>query len=358
MEDNVSTTAAKAERRARKAQRRETQRAANPLRAQKMRTARLADGAVVQDAHSLPALNIGCSGWFYWGWRGAFYPTQLPTKNWFDFYAEHFDTVELNASFYAWPTVNTVKGWRSHAEASPGGADFVYTVKVNELITHERKFEDVAELIKDFGYIADVLGPSMGCFLFQFPASFHYSPEALSNIVSQLDHSRRNVVEFRHESWWKEEVYAAFRETQTIFCSCSGPNLPDQLITTSEDIYLRLHGVEKWYLYDYSDAELGIWIERIRTSGAKRVWIYFNNDYQGNAIKNANTMARLITARQRVLTVQILDSQLSRLSLSFVWLPPSSSSECRIGVGAPCRLLPKVDILKQVCLKRFQGFPI
>lgn len=256
-----------------------------------MHKARLADIETRPVISNPPALNIACSGWFYWDWRGKFYPTQMPTKEWFAYYMDHFDTVELNATFYSWPTVNTVKTWLRQAE----GKDFVYTVKVCELITHIRQFEDVKGLVEDFGYIADILGERMGCFLFQFPASFRYSPEKLERIVTQLDHRRRNVVEFRHESWWNEEVYAAFRVHGTIFCACSGPKLPDAMIRTADDVYIRFHGPEKWYRYDYSDAELADWAERIKASGAKRIWAYFNNDYDTHAIRNAQTLTRLLS---------------------------------------------------------------
>jgi len=132
---------------------------------------------------SPPPLNIGCSGWFYWHLKGSFYPTQMPTSAWFAHYADHFDTVELNAPFYSWPTLAGVRAWSAQAE----GRDMIYTVKVSELITHIRKFEDCATLIRDFGYIADLLGPRMGCFLFQLPPSFDYSPERLQLILGQLD---------------------------------------------------------------------------------------------------------------------------------------------------------------------------
>lgn len=279
-------------RRAKKAERRAKQRAANLGRAEKMRKARLADPDVNKPpSDNLPKLNIACSGWFYWDWKGQFYPSQLPTSAWFSHYADHFPTVELNAPFYAWPTINTVKTWLKQAE----GKAFVYTVKVSELITHVRQFEDVKGLIEDFGYIADVLGERMGCFLFQLPPSYHYSKEKLARIVSQLDHRRRNVVELRHASWWNEDVYAAFREHGIIFCSTSGPKLPEQLIKTADEIYVRFHGTEKWYLHDYSDEELAVWAQKIRDSGASRVWIYFNNDYHGYAIKNADTLMTMLS---------------------------------------------------------------
>jgi uncharacterized protein YecE (DUF72 family) len=120
-----------------------------------------------------------------------------------------------------------------------GKKRFVYTVKVCELITHVKKFKGTKTLIKDFGMIADVLADRMGCFLFQLPPSYRYTKVRLKDIVSQLDPSRRNVVAFRHASWWNEEVYSAFRKAGIIFCSCSAPRLPDELIRTAEAISCR-----------------------------------------------------------------------------------------------------------------------
>jgi uncharacterized protein YecE (DUF72 family) len=238
---------------------------------------------------------VGCSGWFYWKWRGLFYPDRMPTGEWFNHYAAEFDTVEINASFYSWPTISNVKAWRRQA----AGRKFTYTVKVCELITHIKKFRGTKALVKDFGIIADLLGERMGCFLFQLPPSYHYSKPRLKSILSQLDPVRRNVVEFRHKSWWNETVYKAFREAGAIFCSCSGPRLPDELVKTADEVYVRMHGPERWYRHDYSSDELRTWADRIKASGAKRAWIYFNNDNDAYAIGNAKTMLRLLTASRK-----------------------------------------------------------
>ncbi|MDB5535488.1 MAG: hypothetical protein JWQ65_363 [Devosia sp.] len=281
------------ERRARKAQRRIKQREITLLRAGKMHKARLLaeQDASPRGGPTPPALNIGCSGWFYWHLKGSFYPTQMPTKEWFAHYADHFATVELNAPFYSWPTLGTVQSWRRQAE----GRNMIYTVKASELITHIKKFEGTKTLIWDFGYIADLLGPLMGCFLFQLPPSYHYSPIRLHSILNQLDPSRRNVIEFRHKSWWNDEAYEAFEKAQAIFCSCSGPRLPDEVVKTADDIYVRFHGVDRWYRHDYSHEELTTWARRIREAHAKRVWIYFNNDFDGYAIKNARMLAEILS---------------------------------------------------------------
>ena len=294
MPDRVTLT--KEERRLRRAARREKQRQANVGRARKMHLARIeneknaaASQSATPDANT-PRLFVGCSGWFYWHWRGDFYPEDLPTRSWFSHYAKRFKTVELNAPFYSWPTVATVEGWIRQA----GKRQFVYTVKVCELITHIKRFAGTKILVQDFGLIADLLGPRMGCFLFQLPPSFHYTPARLKRILDNLDHTRRNVVEFRHRSWWNENVYNAFRKTGTIFCSCSGPRLPDELIKTSDDVYVRFHGIKNWYRHDYTKAEMAIWATRIEESGAKTVWAYFNNDRNGYAIKNARALIRLL----------------------------------------------------------------
>jgi uncharacterized protein YecE (DUF72 family) len=278
------------ERRERRLLRREKQREDNVNRAAKMHAARPKTRPISQAPVAFKkAIHVGCSGWRYWKWRGSFY-ADVSQPEWFEHYLKHFDTVEINASFYSWPTVAGVQAWRR----APGKKRFVYTVKVCELITHIKRFKGTKTLVRDFGTIADILGDRMGCFLFQLPPSYRYTKTRLNDIVSQLDPSRRNVVEFRHASWWNEAVYSVFRKAGIIFCSCSGPRLPDELIRTADDVYLRLHGLKRWYRHDYSKDELMEWAIRIKASGAKRAWIYFNNDYDAHAPKNATVLRRML----------------------------------------------------------------
>lgn len=136
--------------------------------------------------------------------------------------------------------------------------------------------------------IADLLGERMGCLLFQLPPSYHYSAARLKTVLGNLEPGRRNVVEFRHASWWNEKVFAEFKKSGAIFCSCSAPRLPEQLVKTADDVYIRFHGKEKWYRHDYSAQELAVWVHEIKASGCKRVWAYFNNDFEAFAIKNAH----------------------------------------------------------------------
>jgi len=284
------------ERRERRQLRREKQRADNIGRAAKMHTARL-KMETENPKHALDLkslLHVGCSGWRYWKWRDSFY-ANVPQDQWFAQYLKRFDTVEINASFYSWPTVANVQTWRRQ----PGRKRFVYTVKVCELITHVKRFKGTKTLIRDFSIIADILGERMGCFLFQLPPSYRYTKARLDAIVTQLDPKRRNVVEFRHASWWNEDVYEAFRKAGIIFCSCSGPRLPDELIRTADDVYIRLHGPKRWYRHDYSKSELTTWATRIEASGAKRFWIYFNNDNEAHAPKNATALRRMLVDNDR-----------------------------------------------------------
>lgn len=238
--------------------------------------------------------HVGCSGWYYWRWRNSFYPEDMPTKEWFAHYASVFGAVELNGPFYHWPRPATVKSWRKSAPAG-----FRYAVKVNRAITHERRMVGTRRLVRKFYKIAETLGSSMGCFLFQFPPSFRYTPSRLKSLVAQLDPSFRNVVEFRHGSWWRESVYRALAKSDITFCSVSAPRLPEDLIRTTSMVYVRFHGRPRWYRHDYSRDELKEWSRKIRASGAGEAWGFFNNDYDGCAVKNARTLEKIIRRPSR-----------------------------------------------------------
>lgn len=235
-------------------------------------------------------IHVGCSGWFYSHWRGIFYPAQEPTtKAWFAYYSAAFETVELNAPFYRWPKPATVRRWKRDAPPH-----FVYSVKVNQRITHELRMVRTRRLVQEYYAIADVLGDKMGCFLFQFPPSYRYTASRLRSLVTQLDPKHRTAVEFRHRSWWRESVYRALAERGIAFCAVSAPRLPDVIPPGQRVLYVRLSGRTRWYRHDYSREELTDWAGRILSSGAEEAWIYFNNDREGYAVKNALTLRRLL----------------------------------------------------------------
>lgn len=166
-----------------------------------------------------------------------------------------------------------------------------------------------ARLVREFCAISEVLGPQMGCFLFQLPPSYKYSPSRLKSIVKQIVASRLNesvqyAVEFRHKTWWRKSVYAAFRKAGIIFCSVSAPRLPDDLIKTTDALYVRFHGRSRWYRYDYTRDELRDWAGKIKPSGAETVFAYFNNDRECNAIRNAKALHNLLRRFRNSLSVR------------------------------------------------------
>jgi uncharacterized protein YecE (DUF72 family) len=239
-------------------------------------------------------LRVGCSGWFYWHWKGLFYPADRPTKEWFAHYKVRFNTVELNAPFYGWPKPATVRQWRRQAKRN-----FRYAIKVNQQITHELRFEGTRDLIRQFYEVTREVGPYLGCYLFQCPPSFRYDLAMLENMVEQLDLSVPNAIEFRHKSWWNEETFSLLRQAGVMFCSVSGPRLPDDLVVTAQELYLRFHGVDRWYRYNYSRIELRQWAEKIERSGVARAWIFFNNDFGGFAPKNARSLLRMLKSNSK-----------------------------------------------------------
>ncbi len=226
---------------------------------------------------------IGCSGYFYWGWKGRFYPEDLKPNQWFKYYSSVFDTVEINSTFYHFPKGTTIKKWYKDSPE-----DFVFSVKVNKSITHLKKFKDTQDLINQFyQVVSQNLKEKLGTFLFQLPPSYKYSKINFERLIKQLNPDFKNVIEFRHKSWWNEEVYKSLEENNLCFCSISSPNLPEDLVKTSDFGYVRFHGKDSWYKYDYTKEELENWAEKIKKAGFKECYIYFNNDFYAYAPKNA-----------------------------------------------------------------------
>jgi uncharacterized protein YecE (DUF72 family) len=235
-------------------------------------------------------VRIGCSGYDYRHWQGRWYPPDLPRSRRFAFYAERFDTVEINASFYRFPTEAAVSRWLKQA---PSG--FAYSVKAPRLITHLKRFHDCQSLLDDFYGVLAGLGAYLGCVLFQLPPSLHFSEESLARLLVAMHPDFRNVIEFRHAGWWRPQVFEALRENKVGFCVVSAPGLPDEMIATASDAYLRLHG-DPWYAQDYGEAELAAWAARIRGLDAPRTWVYFNNDHEAFAPANAAALRPILAA--------------------------------------------------------------
>ncbi|WP_207955473.1 DUF72 domain-containing protein [Segetibacter sp. 3557_3] len=192
---------------------------------------------------------VGCSGFHYKHWRGLFYPKGVPQKNWFEFYLQHFNTLELNVTFYRFPRPALMENCY---EKSP--AEFKFSVKMNKAITHYKQFNDTAGMIADFyGTIKEGLKEKLGCVLFQLPPRTKYTPERLDKIINSLDLAFNNVLEFRHNSWWDADVFATMSKHNVGFCGMSHPEYPDNLIATTGTAYYRFHGVPLLYKSAYTE---------------------------------------------------------------------------------------------------------
>lgn len=233
---------------------------------------------------------IGCSGFHYKDWKGKFYPEDVPQRKWLEYYADRFDSVEINNSFYRMPKEETVKKWYERVPEH-----FTFTLKGSRYITHIKKLKDVSESVERFYHLSDLLKEKLGCVLWQMPPNLHLNLEKLRSFCSLLKPEYRNVIEFRHNSWYTNEVYDILREYHVGFCIISAPNdLREDAITTADFAYIRFHGKEEWYNYKYSQVEMERWSETIQRLEAKQIFIYFNNDWNANAIADGQVLRELL----------------------------------------------------------------
>jgi len=234
-------------------------------------------------------VHLGTSGWSYPGWVSHFYPEDLPSKDWLSFYSQNFSTVEINMTFYRFPKPETLAGW---LDKTPPG--FTFTLKANRQITHLKKIRNVHHEVHYFYLLANSLRERLGCILFQLPPSIHFDLELLGGFLETLSPDYKNVIEFRHESWYQEAVYELLRSAKVSFCIVSSAKVPGTVIETTETAYVRFHGLTGEHRHNYSDEELKKWAASIKTIQAKECFIYFNNDYQAFAVANAKTMETLL----------------------------------------------------------------
>ncbi len=234
---------------------------------------------------------IGTSGWHYDDWRGRFYPEKLPRNKWLEFYAQRFPTVELNNSFYRLPSENALKGWYN---SSP--PDFTFAVKVSRFITHIKRLKDCDEAITNFMSRAGILKEKLGPLLYQLPPSMHRNDGTLKSFLNSLPQGLKHVIEFRHQSWLVEEVFDILRQYNAGLCIFDMPELTCPLVATADFAYIRFHGSDSLYSSCYSDEELSDWANRIAdiSKSLESVYIYFNNDVEGFALKNAETIRGLL----------------------------------------------------------------
>lgn len=232
--------------------------------------------------------RIGCSGWSYKEWKGLFYPEPLAPSKYLAYYSEHFNTLEVNNTFYRLPSQKTVEAWYQKVPK-----EFKFSLKVNKYITHTKRLEQATEDIKIFYGLSNILKEKMGAFLFQFPRSFSFSDERLERLLLNLDPIYENVVEFRHPSWWGSNVFEALSSGNITFCTVSGLEVPEDLIVLKERAYIRFHG-DAHYSSPYTDDELRAWKEKIQAASLQHLWAYFNNTAAGYAPENALLMMKLM----------------------------------------------------------------
>lgn len=240
---------------------------------------------------------IGTSGYNYphW-WNGVFYPPHLPQRRWLEFYAEHFDSVEINVSFYRLPKKEVFESWYKRTPKK-----FSFSVKGSRFITHIKRLKDCREPLSSFLDHASPLKEKLGVVLWQLPPQFTFQKKRLEEfcvLLSTLPRSKplRHAFEFRDESWFCQEAFRVLEEFNFAFCMAHGSGLPFMETVTSHFIYLRLHGSEVLYGSHYSDKELNYWAEKMGVweRKDKTVFIYFNNDAYGFAVKNALSLKKLI----------------------------------------------------------------
>ena len=235
--------------------------------------------------------HIGCSGFHYKDWKVIFYPKDIPQRLWFEYYCTHFNTLELNVTFYRFPQISMLESWYKRSPS-----DFLFSVKAPKLITHYKKMNDCGALLQDFyNTVEEGLKEKAACVLFQFPPSFDYTLERLENIIDNFNPLFPNVVEFRNESWWNEEVYKKLGTNKITFSGISHPRLPDKFIENNSLFYYRMHGVPKLYQSVYTTPFLKSIVKTVKSSSKiKKAFIYFNNTMGDAAIKNATELIALL----------------------------------------------------------------
>jgi uncharacterized protein YecE (DUF72 family) len=226
---------------------------------------------------------VGTSGFSYAPWRGSFYPEKLPATKMLGYYAERLEAVEINNTFYRMPSADALAKW---AGETPAG--FRFALKSPRRITHERKLADVSEELRRLFEAAGALGERLGPVLFQLPPFFKKDVPRLAAFVTSLPPGLRAALEFRHASWFDDEVYATLRASGAALCLAESEELATPVEETSTWGYLRLRR------QDYGDAELAAWAERVRLRKWSEVFVFFKHEDEGKGPKLAARFRELL----------------------------------------------------------------
>jgi uncharacterized protein YecE (DUF72 family) len=240
-------------------------------------------------------LYIGTSGWIYGDWDGIFYPENLQSKDKLQYFSSHFNTTEINYSFYHLPRPKTYENWYDQTPKN-----FVFAVKTSRYITHIKRLIDVKDAWKQFLKNTLHLKEKLGPVLFQFPPSFKVSDENIKRLKELLKLISKKKIrfafEFRHKSWCDEVVYDILKRFNIAWVIADSPNYPKAEAITADFAYIRMHGSTALFSSKYTNEELKTLAQKIRL-WLKRgidVYVYFNNDFHGFAVQNAKELLELL----------------------------------------------------------------
>ncbi len=237
------------------------------------------------------AVHVGTSGWQYEDWRGRFYPEGLPASRWLPFYAERFSTVEVNASFYRLPERSAVERWRASV---PEG--FVLTLKASRFLTHVRRLHEPAEPLALLWDRAQGAGDRLGPILFQLPPDLRADVARLEAFIALLPRGMRPAFEFRHPSWFRDDVFAHLDGAGAALVWADRPGTRVRLPATGGWAYVRFHQ-GRLGAPGYPREKLRRWADRIAALDVSEAFAYFNNDTGGAAVRDATTLRELLSAR-------------------------------------------------------------
>ncbi|MFD3001790.1 DUF72 domain-containing protein [Pontibacter toksunensis] len=239
-------------------------------------------------------LYIGTSGWSY-RWQGILYPEDIKSAERLGYYATRFNTTELNSSFYHFTMAKTIQKWLTETPAS-----FKFGAKMHQEVTHNRRLIDTEEPVEKFMSRFLAMGERLGPVLVQLPGSLHFDYGVAADFFTMLREKYPQPVfalEARHKSWFTDEAQELLQDhAVTWVITSAGKRFPGFEATTTDTVYLRLHGEEKLYTSAYTDEQLERYAFMVHDwlLDGKQVWVYFNNTILGNAVLNADRLRELI----------------------------------------------------------------
>ncbi|MEH6664359.1 MAG: DUF72 domain-containing protein [Brevundimonas sp.] len=237
-------------------------------------------------------VRIGTSGWSYRDWNTAFYPDEVKAKDRLGWISRRFPTLEINASFYRMPGDRAVAAWK---DETPD--DFVFAWKASRFITHNKKLNDPHDPLAYMFERARGLGDKLGPVLFQLPPNLHRNLDRLETFLKALRWKQRYVIEFRHHSWYADEVLDLLRERGIALCLSDHHDAPSPWELTADFVYVRAHGPGGRYHGRYGDGTLKDWARQVRDWGRGRdVFLYFDNDQKSAAPADAQRLMDLLEA--------------------------------------------------------------